>query len=296
MGTTFRPRQLGSRAAGAPVDSEAEAKLSAADRRRAARIALAVPAAVVSRTGPLVAEVRDVSTSGVRLFLRAELLGLSRPLDLLQAALAVRAACPDAFPIRLQLGRRVELERAVTIARLVLPSFEPDCIELGCMFEQPLAPDELEHVCGAAPHVASSDRRGVRRREPEPAAAARPAIEARQRGEGPCRVVVASRGAERGLVCEATELTLDGVHVRASDTALGARDAPEAALLFVRRYGTDVSLEILDDARRLWSGPARVLGMEIVFERPDDLLLTIAFGRPLRPDEIERLGLPARAA
>lgn len=279
------------------------------DRRRATRVALEVPAAVLGRSGALDAEVRDVSLSGVRLFLRAESLDLPVPPDLLEAALAVKSALAETFPVKLDFEKATEIERAATLARLVLPSYEPGCIELGCMFAEPLTPEDLTRLCGASPRVGASDRRAVPRvgpSEDEPSAP-EPQVEsgedlapAREDDRGPVkhplRVFVSAKGEEKPLLCHSTHVDHEGLHVRASDAAIGAEDAVEAALLFSRRYGTAVSLKIVDGVRPLWSGPADILGMEILFDRPGDLLLTVALARDLRTDDLERLGLRSRVA
>ncbi len=264
------------------------------------------------------AELRDVSVTGVKVFLRAEDLDLPSPPDLLEAAMAVKSALPDTFTVRLGYEDDSEIERLATMARLVLPSYEPGCIELGCMFTEALTPDEVTELCGSSPTLGQSDRRSVPRvehaspdaqDEPEdafaadqpeaegspeeadaaPAApAAKPARKRDPKGKTH-RVFLTSEGEETQLLCHTVAIDLQGLHVRAKDTAVGAEDAAEAALLFARRYGTDVFIKIMDGVKHLWSGPAEVLGMEILFDRPGDLLLTVAFGRGLRPAEIERL-------
>ena len=73
-------------------------------------------------------------------------------------------------------------------------------------------------------------------------------------------------------------------------------DATEVTSRFAARYGTRMTIKLMDAHQHLWTGPVRLCAVELPPERPADMLLTFAFERRLRPAELQRLGLDRGAA
>ena len=64
----------------------------------------------------------------------------------------------------------------------------------------------------------------------------------------------------------------------------------------VYRYGRSVDLRLLDGNDDVWVGPARFTGVELPPQHPEEVLITLAFGRRLNLNELRRLRLVGNAA
>ncbi len=278
-----------------------------------------VPAAVASIGGAVAAEVRDVSSTGVQLYVLASSFGLPAAPTLLEAALAVRDALSPRFTVMLDHDRVGEVRRMAGLARLVLPSHADGCIELGCEFEKALSATDLARLGSGVidPSGAEDTMDGGRVFEieaPEGPATPESEITAPSGGAEPepddpdlalaagvtsrYRVYVMAGGsdARKPLVGRTRKLSKEGMRVHIPGTALASGDATEAAVAFMREYGGHVRVKVTDGSRHLWTGAAEVFGLEVKLKRPDDLVVSLGYERKLRPAELERLGLSTRVA
>lgn len=258
----------------------------------------------MSALGPIECEVRDISVRGAQIYVLGSSFALAETPTLLQAALAVREVLASRFTVMLDRGHVGEIHRVAGLARLVLPSHAPGCIELGCEFDEPLSEREMLLLTGGVRPSRSTDVEpaGPRESEAAPAAPVPPSLEdaavlARNKVTNPYRVFVSGAGPDAPpLVCRARGLDKDGLRIRVSGTAMKAADATQAAVEFMRRYGEQVKIKITDGPRHLWTGRADVFGLEVKLTRPDELVISVGYGRALRPAELERMGLNIRVA
>jgi len=93
------------------------------------------------------------------------------------------------------------------------------------------------------------------------------------------------------LVCQTDQLSRIAVRVRLPREGYEDDDAAGATMRFTERYGNDVGLKLVDGPEHLWTGPARVFCVEVPEDVRTDVLVTLAFGRRLRPAELLRLRL-----
>lgn len=98
------------------------------------------------------------------------------------------------------------------------------------------------------------------------------------------------------LICKSDSITPDAVRLRVPREGYETDDAACATVRFTERYGSEIGLRLVDGAEHLWTGPARVFSVEAPPDESSDLLVTLAFGRTLRPAELARLGLRVEAA
>ncbi len=262
-----------------------------------------VPAAVVSATGPITAELRDVSTGGAQLYVLTSSFGLSSRPTLLEAALAVRDALAARFTVVLAHEQVGEVRRGAGLARLVLPSHLEGCIELGCEFEEPLSATEMARLTSSVPEdpSAAAPDAGEGASQPTPP----PAPEAPPPAELPhvpvtqsYRVYLmgSSPDAAAPVVCRSSRLGRDGLRVRIPGSAMQAGDATEAAVSFMQQFGDRVKIKITEGPKHLWTGYADVFGLEVKLARRDELLVSLGYGRSLRPAELSRMGITSRVA
>ncbi|MDJ0521272.1 MAG: hypothetical protein QNJ90_04285 [Planctomycetota bacterium] len=268
----------------------------------------------MSATGPITAEVRDVSTGGAQLYVLSSSFGLSSEPTLLEAALAVRDALASRFTVMLGHGQVGEVRRSAGIARLVMPSHAPGCIELGCEFDEPLQTREMAQLTSGLPDVdlgelddvdveeapveaqpAASPLTSASEPEPEPEPAGTPS---QGRLKQPYRVYLSgcSADAPPPLVCRSTRVSKEGLQLRIAGSSMAVGDATEAAVAFMQQYGNRVQLKITEGSKHIWTGQAEVFGLEVKLARPDELLVSLGYTRTLRPAELERMGIATRVA
>ncbi len=300
--------------------------MSAANRRRACRLPLQVPVQLQGRDGPVDALMQDVSRTGVRLQVATQALGFAPTLELASTAQMVADRLDASIVMRLHhdaLGSL--LERTATITRLSIPSDAPDSVELGCQFEVPLSAEEATTLGVPLPPVEGDDEAFCPRADSaapfrrttvseltadvevpperpdvaaEPSGQHAPAPRFGVSAKQTFRAYVASTAddAPPSLLCHTDHLSREAVRVRVPRTGYEGDTVAEATVRFTQRYGTRAGLKIMDIHQHLWTGPVRVCSLEMPAERGSDMLITLAFGRRLRPAELRRLGLATEAA
>ncbi len=277
------------------------------ERRIAGRLAFELPATVRTATSTHAQGVtRDVSRTGARVRVPCRALGITPTLNLATTAQAVRDRFGDALVLTLRhpvLERTVE--RATRIARIALPLDAPDSVELGLGFDEDLHDADaaqlgltLPAATAAGTDAADADAAGT-----EPAAEVAPDLAPMPSGFG----MAAKRGyrafltstapeAPPSLPCHGDNLSREAVRVRMPREGFAGVSTAESTVRFAQAYGTRLTLKLVDVHKHLWTGPVRLCAVEMPRERPDDMLLTLAFERRLRPAELRRLGLDRGAA
>ena len=289
------------------------------NRRKAARVPFGVPVQIDSETGPIEAELVDVSRTGARIRVLSSDIGHPPSLDLAETALQVAAALPPHFEARLHyqvLGPL--LHRGMNMMRIAVPIDAPSLIELGCCFDRPLNLDEITALGVALPQVESAPPAAPQRldqligEEPVPVAGAddsqaRPTLRVLppEDPEPPLIPRFTSGISARyrayvsgtldvsppTLPCWSDQLNRQAVRVRVPRAGYEAEDVTGATVRFTSQYGSHVQLKLVEGPVHLWTGRARVCGVELPQERAGDMLVTLAFARALRPAETRRLRL-----
>jgi hypothetical protein len=276
---------------------------SGSERRRAARVACRLPIRLVRGSHVTHGVTEDLSRAGVRVRLpldglelgpEVELAGVARRLDQ-----RLGEACVGEFHWQ-SLGSLVR--KVLRVVRVTRVPDDPFHVDLGCELRVPLDALESEAlgvdlppmlagrgfqpwatVNGEGPAPAP---RATMTEEPVAAApgARRRAVlmPPRARGRAPLRAQ-APQVSESSVVLSLPEPARFVFHVQ-------RQDATALLLAFDERYGSEHGLLLLEGDEPVWSGMARVNGLE--FQRVQQrLVLTLDLPEPLRPDELERLGV-----
>ncbi|MDA1193912.1 MAG: PilZ domain-containing protein [Planctomycetota bacterium] len=286
------------------------------ERRRAERVEVGIPAQIYTHRGFLDAKVCDLSRTGLRLRLRVKDLDLEATEDLRSAAEAVASILGDQFALDLDYRKLGPLlQRGVELTRIALPVDEPLFVELCCSFDEPLNDAVTDILQTELPPVRTVALAVAREVEPPRACSGvmtmRSADELRERpvklppvepepkpSIPPVRhryralVTGTSKEAPPAFFCHTDLVTAVGVRVCISRPrdASGVR---ETMTKLVKVHGHEVDVRLLDAKTDVWSGPARVTGVELPPDRRDVMLVTLAFARPLGLPALRQLGLVA---
>jgi hypothetical protein len=289
--------------------------LSTPDRRRAERVPVSLPAQLYSTQGFLDAQVGDLSRTGLRLQVPARRLGVDPAGGLRAAAEAIARALGPSFAMDLDYRKLGPLlQRTVHLTRLTLPPGDPPRVEFCCAFDKALGDEEAaflgqelppvredvpewlptEDVLGACLGTATLRPEGELREVPSASRKGPPtAIRPRQRYRA--LVTGSAIHAPPAFFCHTDLVTAVGVRIRIPrPPAIGGAGAILARL--VKQLGPTVELRILGEKGDVWSGTARLSGVETPPERPDVLLVTLAFATSLSLSDLRRLGLVAAIA
>lgn len=316
-------------------------------RRKAQRRHATVPVAVYTTYGPIEAEMRDVSRTGLRFRIRTSVLGFEPSDDLHEIAERVAAAIPESFQADLNHAMvGLLLKKQVHLVRISLVRGSKQHVDVCGRFETPLLLEETTMLGVSLPPPEGSDEAwdpasavvGPTAREvvlperpdppkptpqlpPAPSSTAAPtpapvesppeadpspaAPEDGRELEGDeflgftmtrrFRAVV--RGSDAGdrqpLSCQTDLVGYGGVRLRVPRPDGVGGMLARAAAAFRDAYGSEPNLKLMDKADHLWTGPTRMVALDLPAEAPDEMLVTLAFQHALRPAEVRRLKLPA---
>ena len=109
------------------------------------------------------------------------------------------------------------------------------------------------------------------------------------------------RDAPPSFFCYTDMVTRMGVRVRLHREDAGIElgqdvGVSKALQTLVSRYGAELELRLVDSTGDVWRGPSRFSGVELPARHPEEVLVTLAFGRPLSLSDLRRLDLIAGAA
>lgn len=321
------------------------ALVSASDRRLADRVPFRAPVQVIGPRGPIEAEIRDLSSTGIRFRLPRDVFD-EMPGDVVSAMQPLEALIGAAPVVKLHHHRLGPLvRRRVHVTRIVLPS-NATAVDVGCRFKDPLTFDETvmlgvalpaerdattaalprADVCQTGTRESSTDLREAAQAYPLPdvpdasartaeeeAAARAPATSndyataaqaavtegIQQRRYRPARLRTYVAGNGESIRCESDAIAPDAILVRLDRRSLRReRGGPDdgqvvgdIALGLAERFGDLVRLRVAEDGKHLWSGAARVSGIDLPDDRPDLVTVEFAFEKAMTPPERARVGL-----
>ncbi len=87
------------------------------------------------------------------------------------------------------------------------------------------------------------------------------------------------------VALEKSEPVAFSVDIRNCNRTVGATLSYE----ITKRYGERIGLELVEAHRRVWQGPTHVCSVEVDARHARDVLLRLAFGRPLQAAELRHL-------
>lgn len=283
------------------------------------RIAFAGRLLVRGTCGQFAALGEDISRSGLRLALRADVLRLDPEADLAAAAACVQTRVGSRFALDLGLtaAGRGRVRKTVQLVRLVIEETEEGILGLGCQFDEPLTHAEAKDLGLEFPADGDAAEDGIRSQElwtEGGRAALDPKLAeekvesllgvpaAMRSGSGdltpgrPLRALVrtAEGGGAAPLVGLANGFTEVTVRMRISEQEvrrIGAEpgDFPALARGMRAAYGEWPDMEILDGTRRVWRGVAHPCGFEFDVSGDRGAVLRLAFARRLQPMELKKL-------
>lgn len=263
------------------------------ERRGASRLATSVPATLHAPSGCVQAATRNVSRTGARLRVRCLALGFAPTLDLTTTAHAVRDQLPTTVEVCLRQrvpGR--DVVRRATVVRIGLPLEAPDSCDLGVRFDRPLGEEDATWLGIPLPAL----RRGLAAGDAMPAADHAAATTAGARPMYRAFLTSGAADAPPSLPCHGDKVSRKAVRVRMPREGYEHDSAADAITRFARRFGTCMTLKLVDVGAHVWTGPVRLCALDLPHERPLDMLLTFAFERRLRAAELQRLDLDRAAA
>lgn len=271
------------------------------ERRRAPRVACRMPIRLVRGGHVTHGITEDLSRAGVRVRIPLESLALGPDAELAGVARRLDQRLGEACVAELHWQSLGSLVRKVLrVVRLSRVPEDPLHVDLGCELRVPLDTLECEalglalpplldgrawlpwttlHAEGAAPSAT------VLADEPRAAASLRRRtvlMPPRARGRAPLRAQ-APEVSERAVVLalpDPARLVLQAER----------QDATALLLAFDERYGSEHGLLLLEGEEPIWSGTARIRGLE--YQRGlQRVVLTLDLPEPLQPTELARLGV-----
>lgn len=288
-------------------------------KREANRVFFRAPARICAANGVFGARIEDISWTGIRLRVRCADLDLQPGAGIGAAAACVQHHLGSDFSANLDAPPQGGgVLKRLRLVRLTLPDGQEDTLDLGCIFEERLSDAEAQFLGLSLPTDKPRDGRVRRKAQWQPRDPARVDLHeqsgpantealfdpAHRHGNfqprKPFRAVLtrADRGGVEPLVCGTESFTRNTVLVRARSEMIslggprGRRDAAGVALQFTERYGEHIEMELVDGTQRTWRGRTHVCSVELDPDRPRDILLRLAFGRPLQEAELVRLRGP----
>lgn len=271
------------------------------DRRRAARVSCHIPVRLVRGGHVTHGTTEDLSRTGVRVRVPlqdlslepdAELSGVARRLDQ-----RLGEACVGEFHWQV-LGSLIR--KVLRVVRVVRVMEDRALVDLGCELRVPLDVLESEALGVDLPPLAAEWSAAAWNSVPpaEPTSHADGSGNGGDTGPGQRRRAVLmppralGRTPLRGLAPEVTEhgivMTLDE-SVRLS-LQVDRQDATALLVAFDDRYGSEHEVLLLEGDDPIWSGPARVTGLEHR-RAAHKMMLTLSLREPLRAEERARLGV-----
>lgn len=295
-----------------------EAERNFESMRGAERVPVEMPVEVLTLQGAVVGTVKDLSSTGLRVHLRADDLGFPPTADMSELARGLGSKLGTRFEVNLNhavLGNL--LAQSVQMTRLCAVNGQEGIVELGGRFLRPLAADAAAVLGVALPAPGESTEQATARGAPPaptkrvvdlhapapPAPTPEPDSPDLDAALGPssrrtlrAQISCKAAGAPPATTCQTETVGMRGVVVRMARSNVGGVTRGETNILqlsrrFTEVFGDEVTLKLHDGPIHLWSGPARVIAMHLPPDKPGAMLVTFGYARDLSPSEITRLGL-----
>lgn len=259
------------------------------NRRREPRVDCDVPARLLAEAhADLDVRIVDVSRTGLRVRVEGHLLGLHRLSSLASVARTVARIFGEEIEAELnheKLGPL--LRRSMKATRIAKRDWEHAYIELGCALTAPLSDEEADLIgIVLPPSVAAAEEAPLQLLGDETSG----------RFDA---VVHAGVGYDASPLTVVADVITSGMAMlKVPDPAnhgFAQLDVTSAIVALHEAYGPQVTVEIYDGDQQIWTGPAEITEVDVLQGARARAHIGIVFGRPLRADELTRMGLPAPA-
>lgn len=270
-------------------------------RRAAERVSLQAPAQILGPLGPVDAQMRDLSRTGVRIRLKS-VVSPDVPFDLLSTTQQLQKLIGNHPTVKLDAERAgPTVSRKIRVTRVVLPSDDQDAVDVGCRFDRALT-DEDTTVLGVAllsapvssdapPPRTEKRTPSLRVQVPPPPSKARESVAFGGIGDGFRPIGYQAHISGRGvsLECTAEAISTEAIVLQMKRATVQHRDVGNNMIKVVSRlasrFGGQVRLSVACGTSRLWSGVVRITGADLPDDRPDIMCVSFSFLQPLDPRE-----------
>ena len=257
---------------------------------------------ILGPQGPLDCAMRDLSRTGVRIQLPAAAFeDVTRDLlTVIDRLRDVMGTCPTVYLHSEMLGPLVS--RAAHTSRVILPQDHKDPIEVGCSFDRPITDEETAMLGIQLPPCKVQAQPAAKPPEPSDESAPPSAVHIRvpkpdggESGddEAPTgsRVRYHVRVTGRGISmeCDAREMSPEAIVLLIQRDVVLRREATPNMIKVVSRLssrlGERVRLHVSDRQSEVWSGAARISGVDVPDDATDYMHVTFSFLKPLTTAE-----------
>ena len=274
------------------------------EKRQAVRLSCDLPVRLHGEEDPLDARMVDISRLGMRVRIAGADLRVHRLSSLAQISRRLTEALGEGFEAELHpevLGPL--LRKGLVTTRIVKRDWERTDVEIGCAFGTALTDEEASMLGVPLPPV--GDRRRVARTRVEAPSTRTPAPGRRSAPSGtpvdtPAyqAFIYPSAGKEGRPLLTRTRTMSRGMAFleveRMAGWSFDQMDVSQVVVALDDAYGSKVLLRIVSDGEDLWAGPAEIKDVDVNPD-PSGIRLGLSFGRELRAEELDRLGLPTPA-
>jgi len=270
------------------------------DQRKAVRLDCDLPIRLEGTDGLVAAQMVDISRTGLRMRIPGAALRVHRLSSLAQISRNLTEILGEGFFGELHpelLGPL--LRKGLITTRIAKRDWEQTDVEIGCSFAKPLEDEEVGMLGVPLPPV--GDRRAVARgqaplpqvREPSPRSPTA-SVETKNHtafiypapGKTTQPLVTRTKSLSRGTALLEIE--------KMGGWEFDNLDVGQLVAALDDAYGHCILLRIVEDGHDLWAGPAEIKDVD-VSPGSDGIRLGVSFGRHLRAEELDRLGVPAPA-
>lgn len=276
------------------------------DQRKAPRLSCDLPIRIEGKDGLLHAQLVDISRLGLRMRVPGAALRVHRLSSLAQISRNLTEILGVSFFGELHpdlLGSL--LRKGLITTRIAKRDWEQTDVEIGCKFASALNDQEVGML--GVPLSPIGDRRQVARdqapapafREPDPQAhtVRKSASEPTEDPVYTAFIYPAPGKSTQPLITRTKSLSSGMALLQVEKMGGWEFDSLDVAQLVAAlddAYGHDILLRIVKEGRDIWAGPGEIKDVDVSPD-PEGICLGVAFGRQLRAEELDRLGVPAPA-
>ena len=283
------------------------------EKRQAVRLPCTLPLRIKGVEGMVQATLVDISRIGLRLRIPGEALRVHRLSSLVQISRRLHGVLGDSFGAEIQVGDQgVVVRRWLTMTRIAKRDWERTDVEVGCSLSEVLTDEEAQILGVALPQFgvtaetppepvdAAPMGAGILDElcaEEPPADPMEPPAHPMEEGVYQAFIYPAPGKTSQPLLTRTESLSPGNAILRVEKMQgwnYENLDVGQLVAALDEAYGTDILLRIVEGDHDLWAGPAEIKDVDVTPD-PAGIRIGVSFGRELRTEELDRLGLPTPA-